>query len=184
MINPEECAVFIDTETSGLPHEPHARVLSIGAVCVERDTGAEISTFTILVCPELVSPRQYEAAKVVHGIELSTLVSQGASEIDALTAFHLWWDQFDRPALYAFNAPFDRVMLSRMGLNEPEAWGRDVMEAAADHIKPGNSRISLVKALAALGLEGRTSEKHDALEDARLAHRLAMAIKMLNSEVS
>jgi DNA polymerase III epsilon subunit-like protein len=78
--------------------------------------------------------------------------------------------------LYAYNLSFDEEMLRRMGFAPKGYFGPCIMRAAAERVGRTTGRVSLDSAARHLQVPGRSGSHHHALEDARLAGRVAHAL--------
>lgn len=104
--------VLLDTETSGLPHEPWARVLEIGAVALGPD-GEELSAFSSLLRPDVLDHRARNALAVNH---LDPYDLRRAPLPAEVWADFCAWGSALPPARYATTAwrvNFERRLISR-----------------------------------------------------------------------
>jgi ribonuclease T len=176
--------LIIDTETGGLNPETDA-LLSVAAIHVE--SGAEI---LIMIAPAPGLQLTEEALKV-NGLDPELLAKEGMPEKEAIGLLSMWLGIFGKQEWAGCNPEFDRGFIdaafTRSGLKnrlprrpidvQTVAW---TAYAAGLLDLPKNPHTglptrSLDGILKALGL-ARSSEKHDALEDAQLTLQALTAI--------
>ncbi|MCL4396272.1 MAG: exonuclease domain-containing protein [Chloroflexi bacterium] len=154
--------VALDLETTGLQAERDA-IVEIGAV---KFRGAEvIDTWSSLVNPNRPIP---------HKIERLTGISQ--SQVERAPSLHTVLPNVKRfigeHPIVGHNVSFDRAFLQRAGYT-PMPPALDTFELACI-LMPYASRFSLGKLMDELGIEFPT--RHRAVEDARAAHALFVAL--------
>lgn len=91
--------VSVDVEAGG--PTPRYNLLSIGACLVTNTT----NTFYAELVP--VTPYFIDEAVKVGGFDLEQLKETGSSPWDVMRNFDTWLQQFERPIMVGFNAPFD-----------------------------------------------------------------------------
>lgn len=174
--------VVIDTETTGLPHAPEARVIELGAVLVLRDGSIMAGGFSSLVQwrPGRGGLTDHERKALdVSGISLAEL-AEAPSPDDVWRAF-CDWSRVLPPdyTVTAYNLPFDRTMVERTWEGIATGWpvwsDRCLLSAAKACHRPKTGRLRLETLAARYGLleaEGLARQTHRALDDARVAARL------------
>lgn len=176
--------VVIDTETTGLPNEPRARVIEIGAVCVDAE-GNEFSSFSALIKPTAPLGAWADPALEICQIKPEWLDAASSSEV---VWESLWsWMRLHRPVtqIFAYNVEFDKLMMERTfpDMVRHLPWGPCLMVAAAQHIHgPKRQRLALKKAAAHFDIP--MHEAHRALGDARTAAAVGAAIQRAKNVVS
>ena len=193
-------AIFaaIDTETSGLPDDPDARVVEVGVAIFDssQDEEQPIRTFTSLVRPEILTDDGRAVIAMVSKIPEAELLS-------APTPAEIWpWllGFLGNIPVRAYNEEFDREMLER---TFPEArwglsWGPScgdnlvgwrkfpscIMEAFCERFSmysrmredlSGPYAFKLAVAASILGLP-EPSRLHRAVDDATLAGQIALLL--------
>ena len=110
--------IVVDTETTGFHHS--AEVIEIGAVALSK-RGEITSTFSALIRPDILDDWRGAKALEISGLTKEQLLN-APSPIEVQSAFSLWIKSFARlsanasPLVLAYNAPFDKKMLERMGV--------------------------------------------------------------------
>ena len=122
--------LVLDTETTGLPCDPKAHVVEVGAALVPAPRPGwfergEYSTFSTLVRPPVLTEEGLAIAKRVSGITKEQL-DHARSPSEALHALEAWvydylcggdrggfYPKLDKTAVHAWNAPFDAQMMER-----------------------------------------------------------------------
>ena len=173
-------SIVLDTETTGLPSSAHAAPISLGAVCIEAGTGKEVSSFHELMIPKVLHTVEYQHAERIHGISIVRLMTEGRPQAEVLERFREWWLGFGKPMLYAYNVSFDSVMLERAGWTPHGYWGPDLMASAAKAMGRTSGKATLTHAAAHHCPGLSRSDKHDALEDARIAAAVGIACGALS----
>jgi len=183
--------VAVDLETAGL-NSQYDQILQISAAIMDR-SGEVVSEIELRLAPTQKFKISYEALAVQAG-DLTTQEGR-AKAFDYLESLHAggnqgkeaaqklreWSDKHkahDLPVV-AHNASFDWGFWSNFTYQQRTALGKKNVfgptwidtKALATDVAPGESSYSLNTCLAAFGL-GRTSEVHNALEDAKLAGML------------
>jgi DNA polymerase III epsilon subunit-like protein len=159
----------LDTETTGKRDNPRARVVEVGAVAIGRD-GHVVSTFQSVVHPEPFDegyPFNDSQRVPVEAI----LGARGEAEVRR--EFTRWRIANDIQEVWSFNRSFDEEMLKRSGYVLP--WEGCVMNLARAHLclKKTPSLVEAAKHL--LGED--VTPNHRALDDARLAARILLALR-------
>lgn len=180
--------VVLDTETTGLPSTPWARVVELAAVLLDPE-GREVDTFATLVRPDVLDDRALPASRI-HGITAEMLVD--AMETAQVVADFRDWLGAAIPVT-SYNVGFDRVMVERMGLTDLR-WAHCVMlrsmelmgpagvlrDADPSHprYEPGRPWLwpSLEQARTFFCVEPQ-EPAHRALSDARVAARVAVEVR-------
>ena len=156
--------IVIDTETTGLAHEPDARPWQIAAVVLAPD-GREIAAFDGRGCPDVWNAGADEAL-AVSGTTAAYV--QSLPRIAPIAfAFAAFLSAFPDAYLTAYRIEFDREMLRRVGVVS-DRWTRCLKEAATEY---ADRKIRLVEIAAELGIAHPNA--HDALADARTAAAVA-----------
>jgi len=166
-----------DTETTGLPDNKYAQPVQLAAVILN-ESGEEVDSFNCMVLPSIIDTMTYHHAERIHGISLLQLVKEGTPAATVADHFRAWWIGHGRPMLLAYHSFFDEEMLRRMGFEPKGYFGSCIMRAAAERLGRTTGRISLDGAVRRLSLQTRSGSHHHALEDARLAGRVAHALGM------
>lgn len=174
--------IVLDTETTGFPRDDWSRVIELGAVVLDTD-GQEVSSFSSLVCPDILDDRATKALEINH-IEAHEL--RGAPVVARVVSdFRSWATSTGARYVTSFNVGFDRPMVARMGLPDL-AWASCIMERAMDVMGPAGAlpagryggwkwpKLSEAAEFFGVAVEG---DAHRALTDARTAARIAVAIK-------
>ena len=112
--------IMIDTETTGLPSKGPSQVrpVQIGALAIDRNTGEEISSFKLPLCPD-VWIQGYEYAEKVHKLSRPWLEANGLGMAAGWEKFTAWIQQVGSTSAYkggdhklsAWNVDFDRTIL-------------------------------------------------------------------------
>lgn len=156
--------IVIDTETTGLAHEPDARPWQIAAVVLAPD-GREVCSFNGRGCPDVWNANAEEALAVSG---MTAAYVQSLEPIAPIAhAFAAFLSAFPDAYLTAYRVEFDREMLRRVGVVS-DRWTRCLKEAAAEY---AGRKIRLVEIAADLGIPHPNA--HDALADARTAAAVA-----------
>lgn len=176
----DDLLLVVDTETTGLPNDRDARVIELGAVLIRLDDGAEAKTFHSFVRPDVWSPRAAGALRI-NGLTRDEVYAHGLPQTEAASAWEDWWRHYlGAPPVHAWNAPFDREMMRRMGWDpEPTAWGPCLLGQAT---KRFGYRMRLEAAVEKLGLR-LDPQPHRALGDARIAARVGREMRNQNTEM-
>ena len=163
--------VVIDTETTGLSVRNGGRVIEIGAVAVENgqivaEQATLINTGTAI---------SYGAWRV-HGISQQMLV-------DEPTPDEVWprfYEFAGTNPLVAHNAPFDSVFVQHelrlLGMSFDNPWQCTVRLARQKLPRLPNHRLETVYAYL-FGDLPKHVQRHRALDDARMAARVWMALR-------
>ena len=165
--------VVVDTETGGLRADRHA-LLSIAAV--DAQSG---EAFRALIRPSADWIVEAGALEV-NGLTIDFLRDAGRAESVVMTEFAAWMEARRGCMVAGCNVAFDIGFLEAAAKRCGVEWraGRSLDIRGAAWLayekglelaigKDGNPKLSLDSIAGALGLS-RTSEKHDALEDALL----------------
>lgn len=168
--------VVLDTETSGLPNEPRASVVEIGAISLS-DNGEYLGAFSSLVKPLHPLGEWSKVAMEINCVP-EKLLGIAPSANDAWLAFVHWMGLF-KPvkSVLAYNVAFDRAMMIR---SWPQAeylpWGPCLMQAARKALG-GKGHLKLVVAAKELGIEV-DGTAHRALADAKTAAKVWKALRV------
>ena len=166
--------VVVDTETGGLRADRHA-LLSIAAV--DAQSG---EAYRALIRPSADWIVEAGALEV-NGLTMDFLRDAGRAESVVMTEFAAWMEARRGCLVAGCNVTFDIGFLEAAAMRSGVKWqaGRSLDIRGAAWLayetkgleralgKDGNPRLSLDSIAGALGLS-RTTEKHDALEDALL----------------
>lgn len=173
--------MVVDTETDGLPDDPDARVIEVGAVVIDR-AGVELAAFSSLVRPRYQrwSDPGVLAALAVNGIT-QTMLEEAPHCAAVDKALRAWMQlTYRRPRLTSWRTSFDRLMMSRsLPVTMDWDWTRCIHQVAKrelgmmDH-KHG-PKLDIVAEYFGIAVEPTT--RHRALNDARLAARVAVALE-------
>lgn len=160
--------VVVDTETTGLPYNQDARPWEIAAVLLDL-SGREVDRIEALGRPEIWRP---EMARVVGlgGYSAAELLEQPPLA-DAIQRVLDWIDAAIRSGarLTAYNVPFDRGMLARVGIEvAQDRWAPCIMQRAGG--------LPLWSAAQVHGVP-QQEPAHRALADARTAGLVAVALQ-------
>ena len=108
----------VDTETTGLPDDPNARVIEIAISTWDSDKGIEVSSFRSFVQPSVITRKGVETMWNISKIPYNFVESAPSPE-------QLWpmmqsYLEHLRYPVIAWNMPFDRFMVRRsfMGIDE------------------------------------------------------------------
>ena len=150
--------IIIDTETTGLAHEPDARPWQIAALVLDANL-TQIASCVIEGCPDVMNANAQEALsfshKTVADIQSLPPLSQS---LPALSSF---LNSIPNAKLTAYNIPFDRIMLGRVGITtHDDQWGPCVKDLASVQV---GYRVRLVEISAQFGIPHEHA--HDALSD-------------------
>lgn len=176
--------IVLDTETTGLPHHEHARVIEVGAVLLDED-GCEQAHFETLVQPNVFNPRKAAKALSITGISAEEVFA-APPEREAYRNFRTWFDECGAPYVTAFNIAFDRKMLGKSGVYF-DRWANCIMLKAKGLMGPAGALPrkgssgdwkwpKLSEASAFFQIEEPSGRAHRALYDARVAARVACEI--------
>lgn len=126
--------IILDTETTGFPSHPWARVIELAAVKLDCD-GETIGTWSSVVRPDILDGRADKALEINRITRAEILAARPTEEVADL--FDTWaGDTY----CTAFNVAFDRPMVGRMSL--PDAglnclrWASCIMERAMEVMGP------------------------------------------------
>lgn len=171
--------IVLDTETTGFPRQPWARVIELAAVLIDHD-GNEVDSWSSLILPDILDDRAADAM-AVNRITREMLQGQ-PSAFSAAASFRGWMGAA-RPYVTSFNVAFDRTMCERTGLTSLR-WASCIMERAMvamgdacprfDDGRPKWPKLS--DAAAHFGVPV-VVEAHRALTDARTAAGIMVAIQ-------
>ena len=159
--------IVIDTETTGLTHEPDARPWQIAAVALSPD-GREVCTFNGRGCPDVWNANAEEALAISGKTPASI---QSLDPIEPIArAFAAWLSAFPDAYLTAYRIEFDREMLRRVGVVS-DRWTVCLKQKAAEYM---GRPIRLVEIAEYFQIPHPNA--HDALADARAASAVARVI--------
>jgi DNA polymerase III alpha subunit (gram-positive type) len=170
MFNARFC--ILDTETTGLLQE-WSCVVELGAVILAAD-GSEVSAFSSLVIPDILDARAKEGL-AINRITVADILTHGRPTAEVAGAFRGWLAQHACPLVTAFNSPFDRAHVTRMGLGDLD-WSPCLMRYIAQAIPGQRGSIKLSKAAAYFGVEP-VDPPHRAVSDARTTARVLIEIE-------
>lgn len=165
--------LVIDTETTGLPNAAWARVVEIAAVLIDAE-GAEVGTFSSLMCPDILDDRADRALSYC-GITRNEVAE--APPLEQVRADFFRWVHEAQPAeVWAYNRVFDETMLSRSGFEL--AWTGCIMRWARTRMPYRMKDPSLRDA--ALYFTGQEPQTwHRAMADAKAAAQVLAALTRL-----
>ena len=183
--------IIIDTETTGLK-EPDASIWQVGAVALHhRQIVAQIC---LLAQPRLLEQKHREVIHRCCGLSPEAIDSLTTSLPADRAAFALknwihtlrWSAPGEKHCLTSYNTDFDRHHLdqSPWSLSSDIPWGDCIMLQATDRLyrgapRPGSQKSYLSLTRAAQLLRLSEEQTHNALDDARLAAKVAIALDML-----
>jgi DNA polymerase III epsilon subunit-like protein len=160
----------LDTETTGLPSAPWARVMELGAVLMDAD-GREVDVFHSMIKPDIFDER-CDRALAYCGLERADFNFAPFTEF-VRDEFHGWCRDNSVTEVWAYNRSFDEAMLLRSGFALP--WAGCVMRLARAKMPPRPKDPPLREASEFfLGEPPKT--QHRALDDARSAARVLAAL--------
>jgi DNA polymerase III epsilon subunit-like protein len=165
--------IVLDTETTGLPRHPFARVVELAAVRLV--DGVEVANFSSFVRTSPENCARGAEALAVNQIDPAQLADAPTPE-EVAAAFTAW---VDGEVVTSFNVAFDRSMIERTFPGLSLSWGPCVMERALEVMGPANvlprlrdgsrwKRPSLREAAAFFEVAAQ-EPAHRALADARTA---------------
>jgi len=172
--------IVLDTETTS-KYRQKARVLQIAAV-VDR-YGKLVDKFSSYSNPgpDVLADPDIAASLAVIGITIEQ-ISKAPPERRVKNRFAKFLAKCPRATLTSFNVDYDRTVLHTGGWPGAEhKWGPCIMlaaqkvMAAADalpHLPNGGYKLPTLDEAAQFFLKDIQPRKHDALEDAILAHRI------------
>ena len=167
---PKNKTVVFDLETTGLFPWQGARVIEIGAVAV--DGGKITDEFHRLINPEVPIPKSVQK---IHGITGAMLEGQPGPRV-VFSDFHRF---IDRALLVAHNAKFDlsflRSEMANLGLGITNKSLCTYQISRRRFPDLPNYRLETV-AQRVLGARSMDMRRHRALDDARLAARVWLAM--------
>jgi DNA polymerase III alpha subunit (gram-positive type) len=183
-----------DTETTGLLDNPMARVVEIGIVKHDIETGKIIDTAEFFVRPAdaVIENQDWSIPERFCGIQKNQILECGMHHIDALKYFSSFVGDC---LVYAWNLPFDQRMMMRMaedsivqtGSHKDAAiflqdirWGGcwqhlyAFSKSLTEHSqRRKNGDLKTISMKRTIGIEGwNTVQNHRALDDAMLAAKI------------
>lgn len=169
--------VIVDTETTGLPHDADARVISWALLVAEDKDGTWEPVYVDqgYVMPSVWS-RYADKAEAIHRIPYQRLVTEGRSEAEVAEYF-IAIDSKYKPKWTSFNKRFDLEMLNRLGFT-PAQEGECIMQMAAAALRLKKRTVALKTAYADLvakydpSLAWDDTAHHNAGYDAVAAYRV------------
>ncbi len=180
--------IILDTETTGLPTAPWARVVELAAVALD-DDGTELASLETLIrqdCP----PQSWRALEVNHITREQ--IASAPSVANVRARWVEWLAPYrGRALMTSFNVEFDREMLRRDKLSpSDDKWGPCVMLEAMAAMEAAGKLVWLdwkkefkwPKLSEAADFFGVTvvGDAHRALTDARTAAGIWRAIHAIN----
>jgi len=165
--------LVIDTETTGLPNAAWSRVVEVAAVLIDGE-GAEIGTFSSLMCPDVLDDRADRALSYC-GIARSEVAE--APPLEQVRAdFSRWVCEAQPKEVWAYNRVFDETMLTRSGFEL--VWTGCIMRLARTRMPYRKKDPSLRDA--ALYFIGQEPQNwHRALSDAKAAAQVLATLTRL-----
>lgn len=158
--------ILLDTETTGLPYHPKARVVELGAVLVDETGVREDRTFQSMVRPDCFDAVEAAGALAVSGLRAEDFYwAPSVYEVDRL--FFEWraeWGLHEVP-LFGWQGHFDHQMLERSGFSRLEVLD---IKAPAGRLGAPKGSLGATALKMGIGLD----ERHRALADAVLAARI------------
>lgn len=197
----------LDTETSGLPRQSWASVVELAAVIISPE-GEELAHFETFVRPFRLPP-DADKALAVSGITREQLATAPEAHTVHRQWTH-WMEERGNPWVTSYNVSFDKVMTEeRLGLRKMR-WASCIMLRAMAIMGPAgvlrnanpnhpsyNDKCpwlfpsltdkvvdgrELVGAATFFGVKPDHDQTHRALDDARIAAKVACAIRRLELE--
>jgi DNA polymerase III epsilon subunit-like protein len=163
----------LDTETTGLPNQPWARVVEVGAVVLDpRKDYAEVACFQVVLDPGADALVGYPR-NASQRVPIEEILKFGVSEGTVHAVIAKWLTTHRVTEVFSYNRVFDEVLLKRSGFVLP--WTGCVMRMARAAMPPRPKDPSLADAAAHFG--ATQAEAHRALPDARLAAQVFAAIR-------
>ena len=160
----------LDTETTGLPRDPWARVIEIGAIAVA-EGGLEVDSFSSLICPDILDHRADRALEYC-GLDYER-VANAPTVGYVRERFLAWMNSRCIERVFAYNQIFDQTMLERSEFYLP--WAGCIMSMARQ--RSGKPNLTLSAACEHFYVPIET--KHRALSDARMAAGVLHAINRI-----
>ena len=161
---------IIDTETTGLPRDPWARVVEIGAIAFA-EGGLEVDSFFSLICPDILDHRADRALEYC-GLDYERVANAPTTD-SVRERFSEWLHVNYIERVYAYNQIFDQTMLERSEFYLP--WAGCIMSMARQ--RSGKPNLTLSAACEHFYVPIET--KHRALSDARMAAGVLHAINRI-----
>ncbi len=153
--------VVLDTETTGLPRHPFARVVEVAAVALD-DAGREVGCFSSLVRATAAECDAGWEALAVNGIDPAMLL--GAPGLLDVTEAFARWCAMHGGVVTSFNVDFDRCMMERTFDSLSLAWGPCVMLRAMEVMGPAGALPASPGRLAARGQRWKWPSLREAME--------------------
>lgn len=167
--------IVVDTETTGFPNQEWARIVEIGAVCLDED-GEEIGVFSSLLRPDIFDERA-DGALAVNKIPRADIEAAPRTE-RVMDGFAAWIVETGACWISAYNVAFDRFMLEAVGLARRLPglrWASCIMLRSQAALRLSRWP-SLTAAARNFGVVP-DGDAHRALTDARTAAKIAIEIK-------
>ncbi len=130
----ERPLLVLDTETTGLPKDPWAHVVDLGAVLLTYK-GEVVDTFEAMTCPPVLDARADVALKI-NNLTHAEVLAAPPHEV-VVERFMIWMAHHGMPFVTSFNVDFDREMVERMGprmANMP--WAPCIMKTSMAFMGP------------------------------------------------
>ena len=176
-MNTPNLLCVVDTETTGLPDNPDARVIEVAATIWCLDRQAEVRSWSSLVRPSTWGEEGRRVARQICGIDPDLVDDLGEDPVRARMRL---LDFTSGVLMHAWNSVFDEEMVRRMDPRYPHApsrWGPCLMREFST-LSRGNPdlRSKLVYAAEQCGFDV-PEDAHRALTDARMAARVICHVR-------
>jgi len=182
--------LVIDTETTGFPKQPYARIWDLGAVLLGVD-GQILECWQQVVIPNPLDDRANPALSI-GGVTQEWIRENGIPESAAVEEWSGFLSSIGPFRCTAFNVAFDRPMLSRCGFGASLNWGPCAMMLAMDEMGPAgalpqwdNGEYKFPKLSEASNYYAIQQQEpaHRALADAKTAAAILLKIQATRIEV-
>ena len=129
--------LVIDTETTGFPKHPHARIWDLGAVLLGID-GQILEEWQQVIIPDPLDDRANDALKI-GGVTQEWIREHGTPESVAVAEWAAFLSRAGIVRCTAFNVAFDRPMMHRCGFGQGLDWGPCLMKLAMGEMGPAGA---------------------------------------------
>ena len=182
--------LVIDTETTGFPKQPYARIWDLGAVLLSID-GQTLDMFQQVVIPDPLDDRGNDALRI-GGVTQEWIRENGIPESAAVEAWTAFLSRIGPARCTAFNVAFDRPMLNRCGFGTALNWGPCAMMLAMEEMGPagalprfdsGDYKFPKLSEAANYYAIDQEEPAHRALADAKTAAAILLKIQSTRVEI-
>jgi len=139
-----EFTIVVDTETSGLTHDPRARLLELAFVVIN-DQHEFVDAAQMFVNPSVWTPN-WGAAFKIHGYNPAYIQEHGKTEADAFKLLSEYEEKYNQPRWTSFNKRFDLEMLSRIDFT-PRSEAECIMSLSAAAMKLNKRAVAMQAAI-------------------------------------